>query len=495
MTENKPSKVVRPDPAAIRAALASLRSGDRQPREQGWCKKIYEVEVVTPMMGGGVDAGEPDEEMPVRATEIRAQLRFWWRLLASKGTLPGPLAGQALAGQALFTAERARFGGMGERDMGYAGQLAIRLKKILPSKLSKAPLDYQVKKTVKKTNRGGKKVEEEKWFDADQFRQAPRYALFPARAENQDTPLKLWLAGVNFQLDLEFNPEYREEFDAALNWWASFGGLGARTRRGVGSVRVTRDGTLLDPVTPCEAQAAGGCLLQLRGVSHANSTSDWTRQIGIVGKDDAVTAWDIAIDCLNKFRQGETIGRNPNYGQSRWPEPLAIRKLANAHRIKANGFAFAPDPAWPKVFPRAAFGMPIVFHFKNDRADHPKDPDATLEPTGGGRLSSPLILKAMAVEVGGKTKYVPIALLLPDAHVWTASLELRDVKQDGASLPSPVAIAEWWPASDADRKTMIQRPAINVPGGTTRRPLAPMHEKGGTALDPLRAFLHFFSQP
>ncbi|MEM3342380.1 MAG: type III-B CRISPR module RAMP protein Cmr1, partial [Thermoplasmata archaeon] len=40
----------------------------------------YEIELITPMVGGGVEAGEVDPEMPVRASEIKGHLRFWWRV-------------------------------------------------------------------------------------------------------------------------------------------------------------------------------------------------------------------------------------------------------------------------------------------------------------------------------------------------------------------------------------------------------------------------------
>ena len=47
----------------------------------------YQVEVITPVMGGGVYAGVPDESMPFRAKAIRGHLRWWWRLLARSGDL------------------------------------------------------------------------------------------------------------------------------------------------------------------------------------------------------------------------------------------------------------------------------------------------------------------------------------------------------------------------------------------------------------------------
>ncbi len=40
--------------------------------------ETYQVKVITPIYGGGVKAGEPDKDMPIRASAIRGQLRYWW---------------------------------------------------------------------------------------------------------------------------------------------------------------------------------------------------------------------------------------------------------------------------------------------------------------------------------------------------------------------------------------------------------------------------------
>ncbi|MEJ2046041.1 MAG: type III-B CRISPR module RAMP protein Cmr1 [Reinekea sp.] len=45
--------------------------------------QTYECELVTPLYGGGIEAGVIDEEMPIRASSIRGQLRFWWRITCS----------------------------------------------------------------------------------------------------------------------------------------------------------------------------------------------------------------------------------------------------------------------------------------------------------------------------------------------------------------------------------------------------------------------------
>lgn len=48
-------------------------------------KTEYTIQIITPLFGGGVEAGMPDETMPIRATAIRGQLQFWWR--ATRGAI------------------------------------------------------------------------------------------------------------------------------------------------------------------------------------------------------------------------------------------------------------------------------------------------------------------------------------------------------------------------------------------------------------------------
>ena len=39
----------------------------------------YQIELVTPMFGGGVSTRVNDPSFPIRPTAIRGQLAFWWR--------------------------------------------------------------------------------------------------------------------------------------------------------------------------------------------------------------------------------------------------------------------------------------------------------------------------------------------------------------------------------------------------------------------------------
>src|SRR5262249_37663975 len=47
--------------------------------KRGWEERSYRIELITPLFGGGVEAGVNDPTMPIRGTAIRGQLQFWWR--------------------------------------------------------------------------------------------------------------------------------------------------------------------------------------------------------------------------------------------------------------------------------------------------------------------------------------------------------------------------------------------------------------------------------
>jgi len=86
--------------------------------------RTFSVELITPLYGGGVEAAVPDLEMPIRATAIRGQLRFWWRLLnPDKG----------------LQQEREIWGGVSDKE-AIASQVIINVQKI--RKIQKEP--YQI---------------------------------------------------------------------------------------------------------------------------------------------------------------------------------------------------------------------------------------------------------------------------------------------------------------------------------------------------------------
>ena len=359
------------------------------------------------MYGGGVTPGEVDRAMPIRSSAIRGQLRFWWRLLNGAGLRP----------QGVFAAESTLWGGIsGTGPRASRVSVHVAAEPVEPSQLAK-------------------------WGSPGL--DAPPYSLI---LEPGHKPFLLNV-GYEFTLTLRFAnamaADERGQVIEALRWWASFGGVGARTRRGLGAVKVTGREVTFSPVSREEVNSRAG-RMALRPPS-----------------ENAVEAWRNAVETLSDFRQGRNVGRNPgrgkHSGRSRWPEPDAIRRHRRQH---AHGHQ--PEHPVKGQYPRAAFGLPIVFHFK-DRAD-PK-PDAVLVPCRGDRMASLLILRPYFDGKG----YRPLALLLPG---WAESVSVP-VSFDS----KPIGPA--WPEDPKHREQL----ANLVP---------PMQGRGA---DALTAFLHYFEHP
>ena len=368
--------------------------------------------LITPMFGGGVKAGEVDRGLPIRASALRGQLRFWWRLLNGAGRNPTDL----------FIAESALWGGISSKGPR-ASQVTLQVKA--------APTDGQqliAKRELK-----------------SKLPSFPAYALI---LEPEVDP-ELLNAGYGFELVLRFKrtvkSRQREQVIEALRWWASFAGVGARTRRGLGAVKLISPDVELKPVSVEEVESHGGRMI-----------------LGLPTGSDAVKAWKEAVDALRSFRQGKGIGRNPGSGnrpgRSRWPEPDTIRRLANTHAA-----THAPEHPVDGVYPRAAFGLPLVFHFKDGG-----DPsDLVLEPEGEGRdrrMASPLILRPYH---DGR-QYHALALLLPG---WKERVSVPVVLDSATAAPGPA-----WPEDADDRERLA-------------RNIEPMRGRG---TDALSAFMSYF---
>jgi CRISPR-associated protein Cmr1 len=428
-----------PEPSVLAEAEAALAAaGDSSLWQRYRCK------LVTPMYGGGVEKGKVDDRMPIRATSIRGQLRFWWRLLNRNAYLS---ADGKPDHKALFEAERELWGGLGD-----AGTLTASKVKVLVEN----PGKFSLKNS------------------AEQREPADKYA-FGAAANNGEAN---WVSeGLTWTLAIETPPEFLADVERTLRWWASFGGLGARTRRGFGAVEVkdSINEAVLPSITVQEA-ASSGCQLKLSAKA-AN----------------AIAAWRFANEKMRVFRQepgvgrktkreGNTAGSSP--GRSHWPEPDAIRRATNCwfgqfgkkcHQNKSRatgkwedvGLAHDHAPVHPagQVFPRAAFGLPIIFKFKDDKDGDPAA--STLVPVGKERMASPVILRPYREQSGWK----PMALVLPLDHVWSMKTEL---KQGNICVLDDM---DWWPSS-----SMQEDKANKIP---------PMSQQGN---DPIAAFINFFEQ-
>ena len=371
--------------------------------------------LITPMYGGGVRAGEIDRAMPVRASGLRGQLRFWWRLLN----------GADRSSSDLFANESELWGGVSSRGPR-ASQVALHVRG--------APVDHR--QMVAKNELARKRPPG-----------FPAYALVLDPGENPSF-LK---AGYAFELVLRFkrsvtDPQ-REGVIEALRWWASFAGVGARTRRGFGAVKATADGAELKPVTAEDVGRCGGRIAMGRPAG------------------DATEAWNEAVGALQRFRQGEKVGRNPGTGRrpgrSRWPEADTIRRIE-----KTNARGHEPEHPVDGFFPRAAFGLPLVFHFR-DRGD-PSGKDGkspVLNPAGHERMASPLILRP---RFDGR-RYCPAALLLPG---WQERVSAPVSLDSRRGTPA-------WPTRPDARERLA-------------RQIEPMRAQG--VADALSAFMDYFEE-
>ena len=365
-----------------------------------------QCQLVTPMYGGGVRAGEVDRVLPIRTSGIRGQLRFWWRLLYGGDRDPADV----------FKDERAIWGGISAIGPSQASQVAIRTD--------------------------CKSVDDRQLIDA-KHPDVPNYGLI-----DHNEPTKLLKQGYAFEVALAFRPglcdKKRNQVVEALRWWASFSGLGARTRRGFGAVNCAG----VEPVTANDVEGRQGRMV-VGGGSYSH----------------ALAAWRSAIALLWSFRQEPGIGRGEGGGgnrpgRSHWPEADTIRRIAGRS-------AHEPQHPVDGVYPRAAFGLPIVFHFKDSG-----DPSDTLEAAdlrdrARDRMASPLILRPY---FDGEA-YRSMALLLPG---WEQRLSV-DV-----ALKQRRKAARAWPKLDEEDKRKQMAAQIK-----------PMKGRGN---DVLSAFMSYFEE-
>lgn len=368
-------------------------------------EQIREYRLITPLYGGGVDPSEADPVTIVRATEIRGHLRFWWR--ATRG------------GQTGNSLEKLK--AMEDEIWGKASTKE-KVKKNEDQRNKQAQEDksfqhtIQIEVIVRDSERG----EAKKAYDIEERGEklkpsavnVPDYAVFPLRPPNEDLrkktkkqleeDMKKLQHGVSFTLKITFPKIYKEDIEAALWAWETFGGVGARTRRGFGALQLLKvDGNEnIDLPSSNRSGIVRSWLVSklqqfvVRGswpehVPHLEQTLHFQ----ITNPETmAYQSWKGLIKRYAAFRQSRTKG---NTGRSNWPEAETIRNITGRRHYA--------DLHHPQKFPRAVFGLPIIFHFKDDaHREHPDPKETTLQGAKKEyeRLASPLILRPLVCKDG-----------------------------------------------------------------------------------------------
>lgn len=439
-------------PTALPAFLAGAPpEGSAVPTVTG--ETAVELATLTPVIGGGVEPQEPDRTDLVRLPAVRGALRSWWRRLYGPG--PNPPDGEV---EKLFRREACLWGAVGVTDEeneskvvtrpgARRSRVELRIEILDPGRL--LPAGYH-----EVTQRGLRAVP--RWSIGSRL----GYALFPLQRTREERnahrgggalPTRSVRENLRFRLRLSVRGEERVQAPSAEDmrqvlaslWaWVHLSGLGARTRRGFGALRIVgspafsgltdRDReSWLRAFHPPRADELPAWLEHFFDLSKAAEPGLGSARF-LTGRAAAKpgAAHEELLDLLQTFRQGEGMGRDPGRGRpgrSRWPEGDLLRVRADRE-----GWTPYEHPPTPEVrqavaadevgVPRAAFGLPLLVRFK-DRMDG--NADATFYPAGTGngrngadpstskpqRWASPLLLRPLALSDG---RFAPLAVVLPD---------------------------------------------------------------------------------
>jgi len=363
--------------------------------------EVRRYKVITPLFGGGVEPGEADPVTVVRATEVRGHLRFWWRATRG-GAYNGDL-------EKMRKDEDLIWGSSGGKGRTGPSDVSVVVTESTPGN------DWS------RQDKGGKPVH------LSDPRSDYSYVAFPLRAESNKPAGKVRRA-VEFTLSITYPEKHKEEIASSIWAWETFGGIGARTRRGFGAlccISVNDVPTELPNIVTVKESVT-------RGLKHHVKAGVWPSSVPHLlyddfkiapsaGRNSADEAWRYLFGRLKSFRQARFPNKEQKpYGRSKWPEADAIRRLTGTSADKHK----RPRLTFDK-FPRAVFGLPIIFQFKDVDIGDPRQ--TRLEGAVYDRMASPLILRPLACAQG---KYVGVAIVLGGPRIPPGGLMLKEAPEN-----------------------------------------------------------------
>lgn len=400
--------------------------------------QVRHYRLITPLFGGGVTPSIADPVTVIRGSEIRGHLRFWWR--ATHGAFGD-------SPEEMKKKEEQIWGSPGGDKRPGPSEVTISVE------AQAGPLDHPFEVVPRSNDPQRPQIR------ARRDSISHPYAAFPLQPKEGEARIgmetKAVLTGVTFKLTLAYPEVYADDVQAALWAWEMFGGIGARTRRGFGALQCVRKDDQ-EEQSPSAGEVSQVLQNGLRryvvngkwpaGVPHLSQNPKCLKVVVSRPGTTPIEAWQQLIESLKQFRQKRRPGSDSKRpGRSYWPEPEAIRELTGQRH--PNHAALGPNL---NKFPRGAFGLPIIFHFKDQNRRNPQDPlsdpaDTTLQGRAANgktlnRLASPLILRPIAC----RDSAVGLALVLespirpPDgwelqeadgtAHLVEAGLSLSEAR-------------------------------------------------------------------
>ena len=358
--------------------------------------RSFDIKLITPMFGGGVETRTNDPSFPIRPTAIRGQLQFWWR---------------ATVGARYRTKQELR---AAQSEIWGSTERASRVRVIVDFSEAGDPEPCARFEVDKSTH----KFRSMPTWNEPFNRPSLSYALFPFQGqlangrERIEVEPAACIRKASFRLSLHCPNDLWPQVEPALWAWLNFGGLGSRTRRGCGSV-------FCDAFAPKDA--ADLAPMWKRYMPELFPQREWPTMADQVllrtveSPDEPVSVWDWLVGRFKHFRQGPEFARNQGSqhnrpGRSRWPEPETIRETMRADRQRSRHQRLTAILA--DAFPRADFGLPIIYELRGDG----EPPKTSLQPLvdgmPGDRMASPLILKPLAM-ANGEALPVIVRLRVP----------------------------------------------------------------------------------
>jgi CRISPR-associated protein Cmr1 len=413
-----------------------------------------QYKLITPLYGGGYKAGENDITLLIRPTSIRGHLRFWWR--AARGSNQHVHATLERLGLDTTGSDIEKL----KRLEGWIWGAAASKRKNDESKEQRIAQSRVLLQILQIQE--GQRFQPHDGLDIGDVRSEYSYVAFPLRG--LETSLQ---QNVTFTLKISISSNHIDiepEVNAALWAWTHFGGIGARTRRGFGAISEVlqkrneqKEDVEFAPLQNTQEWLFASCQRHIKAgtwptdVPHLSPTPEDYRIAG--QPQDSIQVWRNLFNQLKVFRQQRklvnrtlTNGRQrPMPGRNWWPEPDTIRlwtgKAANFVDAQNNTRDHTRPHYTPPLlsFPRAQFGLPIQFEFKDRNT-----PNGTRDPSGKNLLSglairrngivkdkrvierfaSPLIMRPIACADGG---FLGLAIQLQGTQLPPLEIELEGV--------------------------------------------------------------------
>lgn len=313
-----------------------------------------EIKVITPLFGGGFEPRETDPVTPIRAAAIRGHLRFWWRATAGA---------RYEESEELFEAEEKIWG-----SASCESRIAVSVVVSTVAAQNKIPASTLAGRSNPRSGPG------------------LGYFLFPFQGQQRENiPEASGLKNIGFGLSVRAPSEQVDEVKTAMKAWIIFGGVGARTRRGCGSLGPE------DIAWRLEEGREG--LQTIRRLVHPQVNRPMTILAGahaVIGQSeaDAEAVWKSLARFWARIRKGHRRDDYQPMKGSRWGDHKTLLQLRSAETVALN-----------KPF----LGLPLIYQkFQGSF-------DGTIIPEASGRMASPVILKPVLLASG---QFAPLVAVL-----------------------------------------------------------------------------------